>query len=54
MNALPTGGRVVAPESLVGLFVIVDRINSCILSLLFLSLAVITQFCKKNHLIWDT
>ena len=38
MKAEPIGGKVVAPESPVGLFVFVERIKFVILPLLFLSL----------------
>ena len=47
MKAEPKGGRVVAPESPVGLFLFVDRIKFDILPLIFLSLHFITQFCNK-------
>ena len=36
MKLKPIGGKVVAPEYPVGLFVFVDFIKSCILPLLFL------------------
>ena len=37
-NAVPIGGKVVATEWLVGLFVLVDLIKFCILPILFISL----------------
>ena len=43
----PIGGRLVAPESPVGLFVLVDRKKFCILPLLFLSLHFIFHRCNR-------
>ena len=47
MNALPMGGRLVAPELPVGLFVLVDLTKFCNLPLLFLSLHLIFHFCNE-------
>ena len=47
IKLLPIGGEEVAPLSTVGLFVFVERTKFCILPLLILSLAVITQFCRR-------
>ena len=47
MKAEPIGGRAVAPESSVGLFVFVEPMKFDILPFLFLSLQFITPFCNK-------
>ena len=47
MKALPIGGTDVAPESPVGLFVLVDFTKSDILPLLFQSLQISFQLCKR-------
>ena len=46
-NALPIGGMLVDPLLPVGLFVCVNLRKFCILPVLFLSLHLITQFCRR-------
>ena len=48
MKLSPIGGKLVAPQLPVGLFVTVDLIKFCILPLLFLSLHLIIDCCNKQ------
>ena len=49
MNELPIGGKLVAPERPVGLFVCVDFMKSRTLESLFWLLHLICHFCKSSE-----